>query len=162
MVVSINAREEQVIISWLNLDEYGTKPEQPMSQHLSNFPNLTILLILFERFDVNRTNIVVTKELNLQNSVAKNCEIEKVTSRFNHPFEALWAYYMPLKKSTDTSIPIIPISLKVCKTFIFRHWPVSKYFTDKVPDIAYISYSNLNKLFFWARFEMKRWTYLKM
>ena len=89
MVVSINAHEKQVGISRLNLDEYGTKPEQPMSQHVSNFPNLTILLILFERFDVNRTNTVVTKELHLHNSVAKNCEIEKVTSRFNHHFEAL-------------------------------------------------------------------------
>ena len=66
-------KTERSIIT--ELDEHGTKPDQPMYPHLTNCAQFAEYLNFFALPDIDAINTIVSKELHLHIAVTENTEI---------------------------------------------------------------------------------------
>ena len=57
------------------LDEQGTKPDQPMYQHLTNCGQFAEYLKFYALPDIDAINTIVSKELHLHNAVTENTKV---------------------------------------------------------------------------------------
>ena len=64
------------------LDEYGTKVDMPIYQHLSNFRAFNDHIMLFTLPDAATNTTIVTKELYLHNAVINNVKNLDKTDKF--------------------------------------------------------------------------------
>ena len=57
------------------MDEHGTKPNQPVYQHLTNCAQFAEYLKFYALPDIDPINTIANKELHLHNAVTENTEI---------------------------------------------------------------------------------------
>ena len=60
---------------YYNKNEHGTKPDQPVYQHLTNCMQFTEYLKFYALLDVDAVKTIVSKELHLHDAVIENTEI---------------------------------------------------------------------------------------
>ena len=89
------------------MDEHGTKPDQPMYQHLTNCAQFAEYLKFYALLDTDVVNTIVNKEMHLHNAVAENTEI------IDHNDN--WAYLHHCFYYIKTMSPEINIGLKASK-----------------------------------------------
>ena len=99
------------------LDEQGTKPDQPMYQHLTNCGQFAEYLKFYALPDIDAINTIVSKELHLHNAVTENTEIIDHNDNWAH-LQYLVADYI------KTMSPDINIGLKASKELqLFKLFP---------------------------------------
>ena len=74
------------------MDNNGTKPDQPMHQHLTNCDQFAEYLKFYVLPDIDAVNTIVNKERHLHNSVTENTEIIDHNDKWAH-LQFLEAYY---------------------------------------------------------------------
>ena len=90
------------------MDEHGTKPNQPMYQHLTNCAQFAEYLKFYSLPDVDVVNAIVNKEMHLHNAVTENTKIIDHSDHWAH-LQYLEAYYI------KTMSPEINIGLEASK-----------------------------------------------
>ena len=97
------------------LDEHGTKPDQPMYQHLRNSAQFPEYLKCYALPDTDAVNTIVSKKLHLHNVFTENTEI--IDRNDN------WAYLQYLEAYFIKAMsPEINIGLKASKELQLFKW----------------------------------------
>ena len=99
-------KTERSIIT--ELDEHGTKADQPMYQHLTKCPQSAEYLKFYAFPDTDAINTIVSKELHLHNAVTENTKIIDNNDIWVH-LQYLEAYCI------KTMSPEINVELKASK-----------------------------------------------
>ena len=95
------------------MDQHGTKPDQPMYQHLTNCAQFAEYLKLYALPDIDDVNTIVNKEMHLDNTVTENTEIIDHNDNWDH-LQYLEAYYI---KTMSPEINIGPKASKELQLF---------------------------------------------
>ena len=99
-------KTDQNIIT--RIDEHGTKPDQPMYQHLTNCAGFEEYLRFYALPDMDTANTIVSKDLHMHNAVIDNTEIIDYNDKWAQ-LQYLEAYYI------KTMSPEINVGLKASK-----------------------------------------------
>ena len=75
------------------MDEYWTKPDHPLYQHLTNYARFAEYLKFYALPDTDVDNTIFSQELHLHNAVTENTEIIARNDNWAH-LQYLQAYYI--------------------------------------------------------------------
>ena len=95
-----NRKTDRNIIT--RMDEHGTKPDQPMYQHLTNCAQFAEYLKFYALPDIDGVNTIVNKEMHQHNIVTENTQIIDHNDNWAH-LQYLEAYYIKTR-STEINI----------------------------------------------------------
>ena len=90
------------------MDERGTKPDQPMNQHLTNCAEFAEYLKFYALPDTDAVNTIVNKEMDLHNAVTESTRIIDHNDNWVH-LQYLDAYY--IKTMSSSIIQMIPMTV---------------------------------------------------